>query len=45
MATDCNHMDLWTQVNAVKPVSLLRDINTHVELKAVLSTGVRLCSY
>lgn len=45
MATDGNHMDLWTQVNTVKSVSLLRDINADVELEAILSTGVQLCSY
>ena len=45
MATDHNHMDLWTQVNTVKPVSLLRDTNTDVDLEAVLRTGVQLWSY
>lgn len=45
MATDCNHVELWTQVNTAKPGYLWRDINTDVELKAVLSIGMQLCSY
>lgn len=42
MAPDHNCMDLWAQV--LRNLSLLRSISTDVELEAVFSTGMQLCS-
>lgn len=42
MASDPNPMDLWAQV--LRNLSLLGGINIDMELEAVFSTAVQLCS-